>query len=116
MSGGDFWRNVDALVASATVIIDRPKGSAHPRYPDYIYPLDYGYLEGTVAVDGGGVDVWIGSLPDRQVTAVVCTVDLTKSDAEVKILLGCTPAEAQIILAVHNQGPMAAILVPRGEK
>ena len=37
-------------------------------------------------------------------TAVICTVDLGKRDAEIKLLLGCTPSEAQVILQVHN-GP-----------
>lgn len=58
-----FWAALDELVATSTVRIDRPKGTAHPRYPSFIYPLDYGYLEGTQAADGGGIDVWVGSLP-----------------------------------------------------
>jgi len=111
--GADFWRNLDQLVAEAKLVIDRPAGSHHPRYPECIYPLDYGYLEGTMAPDGGGIDVWVGSLPERTVTAALTCVDLMKRDAEVKILLGCTPDEAQRILAFHNTGPQAAILMPR---
>ena len=53
----DFWRALDALVAGSEIVIDRPRGSAHPRYPDVIYPLDYGYLAGTRAADGDGIDV-----------------------------------------------------------
>jgi inorganic pyrophosphatase len=93
-------------------------GTAHPRYPDFIYPLDYGYLEGTQAADGGGIDVWLGdlgSLPERRATGVVFTVDLHKRDAEMKILTGCTPEEAQIILRTHNDGPQSATLVMRPE-
>ncbi len=67
-----FWANLDTLVASSSICVDRPKGTAHPEYPAHIYPLDYGYLEDTRAGDGGGIDVWIGSLPDRQARAVVC--------------------------------------------
>ena len=110
---GDFWRQLDRLVADCAIRIDRPAGSAHPRYADLIYPLDYGYLEGTASADGSGLDVWIGSLPDRAVTAVVCTVDLEKRDAEIKILLGCTPEEARQITAIHNAGVQAAILIER---
>jgi len=40
-----FWTDVDSLVASSTVVIDRARGSGHPRSPEHIYPLDYGYLE-----------------------------------------------------------------------
>ena len=78
-----------------------------------IYPLDYGYLEGTMSADGSGLDVWVGSLPDKAVTSVLCTVDLDKRDAEIKILLGCTPEEARQIVAIHNVGGQAAILVER---
>lgn len=108
-----FWSHLDRLVESATLHIDRPRGSAHPRFPGFIYPFDYGYLEDTTAIDGGGIDVWVGSRPDRRVTAALCTVDLEKRDAEVKILLGCTPQEAREILALHNQGSQAGILIER---
>lgn len=110
---GDYWDSLDRLVAESSVQVDRPRGSTHPRYPKFRYPLDYGFLEGTKAADGGGVDVWVGSLPARAVTAVVCTVDLIKRDTEAKLLLGCTHEEAAAVLAVHNSGPMAAILVDR---
>jgi inorganic pyrophosphatase len=94
-------------------MIDRPAGTSHPRYPDFIYPLDYGYLQDTQAMDQGGVDVWVGSLPGRQVTGVICTVDLSKRDTEIKILLGCTDAEARTILAMHNSGSQSGILITR---
>ena len=89
MNDTQFWERLDALVAGSCVVVDRPKGTAHPRYPSFIYPLDYGYLDGTRAIDGGGVDVWVGSLPEKHVTAVVCTVDTVKRDTELKLLLGC---------------------------
>lgn len=110
-----FWQHIDQLVAQARVVIDRPAGTAHPRYPDFIYPLDYGYLEGTLAGDGGGIDVWRGSLPGGAVCGVICTVDLNKRDSEIKILLGCTPEEMQIILQTHNGGSQAGLLMKREE-
>jgi inorganic pyrophosphatase len=109
----DFWRNLDELVASCNLKVDRPKGTLHPRYPSFSYPLDYGYLEDTRSGDACGIDVWVGSLPEGRVTAVVCTVDLQERDAEVKVLVGCTPQEAQIVLAVHNVGAQASVLLER---
>ena len=109
----EFWERLDDLVAGSRVIVDRPKGTAHPRYPDFFYPLDYGYLDGTQAIDGGGLDVWVGSLPEKRVTAIVCTVDMVKRDTEVKLLLGCTAGEADVILRAHNGDFQSAILVPR---
>ena len=39
--------------------IDRPLGSAHPNYPDMIYPINYGYVEGVLAGDGEEQDVYV---------------------------------------------------------
>ena len=111
----EFWRRLDELVQACALRIDRPKGTPHPRYPDFRYPFDYGYLEGTTAGDGAGIDVWRGSLPETQVTAIICAVDLEKRDSEIKLLLGCTSQEAQSILAVHNEGAQSAILIERPE-
>lgn len=108
-----FWQTLDHLVATSQRVLDRPRGTAHPRYPEFIYPLDYGYLAGTTAADGGGIDIWVGSLPERRVTAVICTVDRVKRDAELKLLLGCTPEEAEIALAVHNGDGQAGLLILR---
>jgi inorganic pyrophosphatase len=109
----DFWQKLDQLVAGSPVKVDRPKGTPHPRYSSFVYPFDYGYLEHTRSGDGGGIDVWIGGLPEKDVTAIICTVDLEKRDAEMKVLLGCTAQEAQAILNVHNRGSQAGLLIER---
>lgn len=111
-----FWHHVEHLLATSDVIIDRPAGSSHPRYPDIIYPLDYGYLAGTTAADGDGIDLWLGSLPRRDVTAIVCTVDLEKRDTEMKVLVGCTAEEISTVLAFHNRGSQAAVALLRDEE
>jgi nitrilase len=108
-----FWHSLDRLVAASAIRVDRPKGMPHPTYPDFIYPYDYGYLENTQSADGGGIDVWIGTLRERTVTGVIYTVDLGKKDSEAKLLLGCTPQEAQEMLATHNTGEQSAILILR---
>lgn len=118
MDGGThFWQALDRLVSKSEIVIDRPRGTAHPRYPAFIYPLDYGYLQGTTSGDGGGIDVWIGSRSARQVTALLVTVDGQKRIAEIKLLLDCTPEECQAILALHDQsswgGSQSAILIRR---
>lgn len=92
-----FWSILDDLAESSEVVVDRPTGSVHPRLPDRVYPLDYGYLSGTTSGDGQGIDVWIGSQGKQRVTGIACTVDAQKRDAEIKLLLGCTPSEADTI-------------------
>jgi inorganic pyrophosphatase len=100
-----YWTALEKLAAGSRVVIDRPKGTHHPRFPDMIYPLDYGFLEGTTGNDGAEADIWRGSLDSGAVTGVACTVDLMKKDAEVKILIGCTPEEIAVIDAFYNTGP-----------
>src|SRR6478609_4162289 len=109
----DFWQKLDLLVQESEIRVDRPRGSAHPRYPADIYPLDYGYLEGTVSGDGQDIDVWKGSLPKGGVTGIICTIDTEKRDAEIKILVGCTAQEMRSALDWHNSGEQAAILIER---
>lgn len=109
----DFWDALEALVASHKAVIERPRGSTHPRYPDITYPLDYGYLEDTTASDGACIDVWVGSLNQKDVNAAVLTVDLEKRDSEVKVLLGCTAEEMQTIYSFHDKGKQSALLVHR---
>ena len=109
----EFWKALDRLVAESRVVIDRPKGTRHPRYPELAYPLDYGYLEGTTSGDGGGIDVWLGASGSGDLSAVILTVDAFKRDAEIKLLLGCSEEETQIALACSNNDKMRALLVRR---
>ena len=110
----DFWKAVDALVSSGKIVIDRPKGSTHPRFPDIKYEVDYGYIESTTSMDGGGIDVWLGSLADKKVNAIICTVDLMKKDSEIKLLIGCTEEEMNTVYAFHNDSEfMKGFLIKR---
>ena len=112
----DFWQALDLLVEEHELVIDRPKGSAHPRYPDYLYPMDYGYLRGTASSDGGGIDVWRGT-NDTGVVAIMVTVDMVKRDSEIKILLGCTEDEIDLVNLEHNNSQfMKGILIRREGK
>ena len=110
----EFWQAIDSLASSGIIVIDRPKGSSHPKYPDCIYPVDYGYLENTTSMDGGGIDVWRGSLTSNTVDSIICTVDLMKKDSEIKLLMGCTEEETKIIHEFHNNSElMKGILIKR---
>ena len=109
-----FFEAIDKLVLSGKIVIDRPRGSTHPRFPGIKYDIDYGYIENTTSMDGDGIDVWCGSLPDRRVNAIICTVDLMKRDSEIKLLIGCTEDEIKKIYAFHNDSElMKGILIIR---
>lgn len=110
----EFWKSLEQLISQSDIVIDRPKGSAHPRYPEFIYKVDYGYLKNTSSMDGAGIDVWVGTLPGRSVDAIMVTVDLMKRDSEIKVLISCTEEEKEIICQTHNETPyMKGILIRR---
>jgi inorganic pyrophosphatase len=114
---GSFWNAMTELLTTSGIVIDRPKGSTHPRYGEAIYPLDYGYLENTTSSDGGGIDVLIGSLNSvmdhrntKILTGILCTFDTLKRDAEIKLLIGCTKENIQVIQEFHTE--MHTLYVP----
>ena len=98
----DFWNALDELVSNSEIVIDRPRGSAHPRFPNFIYKVDYGYLKDTASMDGAGIDVWVGS-GEKKIDAIMCIVDLMKRDSEIKILVGCTEEEKLEVYKTHNE-------------
>ena len=109
----DFWNAIDELVNTSEIVIDRPKGSAHPRFPDFIYRVDYGYLKNTASMDGAEIDVWVGS-GDKKIDAIMCIVDLMKRDSEIKILIGCTEEEKMEVYLTHNETQyMKGLLIRR---
>lgn len=110
----DFWNLLDRLIESSEIVIDRPKDTAHPKYPDCIYRVDYGYLKDTSSMDGAGIDVWLGTKGDRKLDAIICTADLLKKDSEIKLLIGCTEEEKSIIYEMHNESEyMKGVMIQR---
>lgn len=54
------------------------------------------------------------SNPAQKVNAVICTIDLKKKDSEIKILIGCTNTETEIIYNAYNSSKfMKGILITR---
>lgn len=107
-----FWHTLDCLVEEAEMVIDRPKGTHHPRYPEVVYPVSYGYLKDTSSMDGGGIDVWLGTRKEKRVDAVICTIDSIKKDSEIKLLFACTDEEKNVVYRFHNESNyMKGILI-----
>src|SRR5690625_7244652 len=87
----EFWLDLDELVATSEVRVDRPAGQPHPDFPELIYPFDYGCLAATTGGDGAEIDVWIGSLTELTVTAVACKI-------------GRASCRERVLMAVHVEG------------
>jgi inorganic pyrophosphatase len=107
-----YWQSLQDLITESAIVIDRPHGAQHPRYPDLIFPLDYGYIEGTTSGDGDGIDIWVGSLGGKALTGILCTFDTVKRDAEIKILAGCTKKDIETILHFYNDF-MRTLYIPK---
>lgn len=77
------------LLKTVHVVVDRPLGSRHPERPDLIYPVNYGYLPGTVSGDGEEIDAYIlgASVPVREYDGIVIAVVRRKNDAEDKLVV-----------------------------
>lgn len=108
-----IWEHCDRLVSQCAVVVDRPSGVAHPIISDYVYPLDYGYLEGTRAGDGSGIDIWIGKGSAGHTTALLCCLDPVKRDAEIKIAWNCEEADLEAIRGFYDPQPQAVLIIPR---
>jgi inorganic pyrophosphatase len=108
-----FFQTFEALIEKNGVTIDRPKGSAHPRFPELIYPINYGFINGTHSQDGEGIDIFLGDLDNRHVVGVICTVDSIKNDPEIKVLVACSEKNIPTALMMLTHDPMRAILVRR---
>ena len=69
-----------------TVTVDRPLGSYHPNHPDIYYPINYGYIAGTMAADGEEEDAYILGVdePVKEFTGRVIAVILREDDIEHK--------------------------------
>jgi inorganic pyrophosphatase len=112
-----FWKAMTNLLTTNVIVIDRPKGNTHPRYGEVDYPFDYGYLQDTTSSDGNRIDAWIGSLNSamdkrgaKTLTGILCTFDTLKRDAEIKLLIGCSEEDIQVIQELHNE--MHTLYIP----
>lgn len=86
------WERWEALILRNGITIDRPHGSRHPSHPSIIYPMDYGYVNGTSATDGQDLDVFRGTVRTGLAGAII-SVDHRKGDREFKLLYDCSPEE-----------------------
>ena len=72
------------------VIIDRPLGSYHPKYPDLYYPINYGYIEGILGGDNEAQDAYIMGVdvPLKEFEGKVIAIIKRDNDIEDKWVVG----------------------------
>jgi len=89
------WAAWEALIRQHGLTIDRPAQTVHPTWRSIVYPMDYGYINGTLSTDGEGVDVFVGTVPFGLV-GLFATQDHRKGDREIKLLYNCSPTEVYL--------------------
>ncbi len=84
-----------------TLVIDRPLGSSHPQW-HFLYPVNYGYVPGTLAADGEEVDAYVLGVTTPleaftgQCTAVIHRLD-DDDDKLVVVPAGQSFTDAEIL-------------------
>ncbi len=96
------------LGKTVTIQIDRPIGSAHPRYPLTIYSLNYGYIADLMGGDSQPQDAYLMGIrfPVTQYTGKVIAIIKRLNDREDKLVVapeGMMFHQAEIAEAVRFQ-------------
>ena len=91
-----------------TIKVDRPIGSVHPKHPDVIYPINYGYIPGILGGDGEELDVYVLGVdtPLTAFTGKVIGIVHRQNDVEDKLVAapeGRAFSGDTIAKAVHFQ-------------
>ena len=86
------WETWETCISKNGITIERPRTTAHPEHPSVVYPLDYGYVNGTLGTDGDALDIFVGRGTTGLVGAIL-TTDLRQRDREAKLLYDCTPSD-----------------------
>ncbi len=91
-----------------TVTIDRPLGSRHPKHPNIIYPINYGYIGGIMGGDGEEQDAYILGVdePLAEFTGKLIAVIKRFDDIEEKWVVcpeGMTFTKSEIEALTHFQ-------------
>lgn len=95
------------LGKTVTVLMEHPIGSKHPKY-GYIYPVNYGFIENTLAVDGQETDAYALGVeePVEEFTGQCIALVRRLKDNDEKLVVvpeGKTMTDEEIREAVHFQ-------------
>lgn len=96
------------LGKTVEIKIDRSIGSTHPKYSDFIYPVNYGYIPGVLGGDGEELDVYLLGVdnPVKEYIGRVIGIIHRHDDVEDKLVAapeGINFTQTEIKEAVHFQ-------------
>ena len=101
------------LGKTVEIEIDRPIGTPHPKHPEILYPINYGYIPNVFGGDGEELDVYILGIDERieegdRATAKIIGIVYRKNDVEDKLVaapegMEYTPEEIEKIIHFQEQ-------------
>lgn len=95
------------LGQTVTLTIDRPLGSRHPRH-GFVYPVNYGFVPGTLAPDGAELDAYVLGVPAplAAFSGLAVAVIHREDDDDDKLVVlpeGLSLSDTEIMAAVRFQ-------------
>ena len=77
------------LGTEVTMYIDRPLGTKHPKFPNIIYPVNYGYIKEITALDNKYQDSYLLGVtePVETYIGVVYAIIVREYDIEDKLVI-----------------------------
>ena len=105
----DYKSKLKAFLSNEVlVIVDRPLGSRHPKHPNIIYKVNYGYIDDLIAPDGEKQDAYVLGVdePVKEFKGVVIAIIERMDDVENKLVvapLGMNYSDKQIEEVVRFQ-------------
>jgi len=91
---------------TVTVTMDRPLGSKHPKH-GFVYPVNYGYIAGTISGDGEELDAYVlgQNKPLETFTGKVIAIIHRTNDNDDKLVVtdGTNFTDEQIKEQTHFQ-------------
>lgn len=89
---------IEYLGKEITVKIDRPLGSKYPEY-NFIYPINYGYVECTKAGDNEEIDAYILGIFEHISSFNGKVIGIIKRNDDIGVILcGSYLVENQIVI------------------
>jgi inorganic pyrophosphatase len=89
--------------------MDRPIGTKHPKHPEILYPINYGYIPGLLGGDAEEQDVYVldSKVPLQEADVTIIAVIYREDDIETKWVGVVDPkqeyTDADILDIVHFQ-------------
>ena len=109
-----FWQKVDSAYMSGDYKTVYKKGSVHPKYPELIFPCDYGHIN---SGDGdSSLKVFKGTKGKKADAVVVCA-NLLQKDLTAIVLVGLSEQEQEDVLKFLNSNEFQkSIIIRRGKE